>query len=156
MLDRRDEYIANTPFSSDDTRCAGIRLQLAPEPKDLDIDASIERVFVDPCRVQQVFPAQWALRCVEESGQQRVLALGQRDQRSTGVGQASGTAIEQPAGKPRLPLCLAVALVTSLILRRLLDKTDINRFVWNRALFDLSLLVAITALLVLSLRFGGS
>jgi hypothetical protein len=53
-------------------------------------------------------------------------------------------------------ICLVVALVISLILRRLLDKTDINRFVWNRALFDLSLLVAITALLILSLRFDGS
>ena len=53
-------------------------------------------------------------------------------------------------------ICLAVALVISLILRRLLDKTGINRFVWNRALFDLSLLVAITALVVLSLHFGGS
>ena len=53
-------------------------------------------------------------------------------------------------------ICLVVELVISLILRRLLDKTDINRFVWNRALFDLSLLVAITALLILSLRFGGS
>jgi hypothetical protein len=53
-------------------------------------------------------------------------------------------------------VCLAVALVISLILRRLLDKTSINRFVWNRALFDLSLLVAITALLILWLRFGGA
>ena len=53
-------------------------------------------------------------------------------------------------------ICLAVALVISLILRRLLDKTAINRFVWNRALFDLSLLVVITALLILSLRFGGA
>ena len=53
-------------------------------------------------------------------------------------------------------ICLVVALVISLILRRLLDKTDINRFVWNRALFDLSLLVALTALLIRSLRFGGS
>jgi protein AaeX len=51
-------------------------------------------------------------------------------------------------------ICLAVALVISLLLRRLLDKTSINRFVWNRALLDLSLLVAITALLILSLRFG--
>ena len=51
-------------------------------------------------------------------------------------------------------ICLAVALVLSLILRRLLDKTDINRFVWNRALFDLSLIIAMTALIVLSLRFG--
>jgi hypothetical protein len=53
-------------------------------------------------------------------------------------------------------ICLAVALVISLIVRRLLDKTDINRFVWNRALFDLSLLVVTTALLILSLRFGGA
>ena len=53
-------------------------------------------------------------------------------------------------------ICLAVALVISLIVRRLLDKTGINRFVWNRALFDLSLLAVITALLILSLRFGGA
>ena len=52
-------------------------------------------------------------------------------------------------------ICLTVALVISLILRRLLDKTGINRFVWNRALFDFSLLVVITALLILSLGFGG-
>jgi hypothetical protein len=53
-------------------------------------------------------------------------------------------------------ICLAVALVLSLILRRLLNKTDINRFVWNRALFDLSLLIVMTALFILSLRFGGT
>jgi hypothetical protein len=53
-------------------------------------------------------------------------------------------------------ICLAVALVLSLILRRILDKTDINRFVWNRALFDLSLLIVMTALFILSLRFGGT
>ncbi len=53
-------------------------------------------------------------------------------------------------------ICLAVAFVISLILRRLLDKTGINRFVWNRALFDLSLLVVITALLILSLRIVGA
>jgi hypothetical protein len=53
-------------------------------------------------------------------------------------------------------ICLAAALLISLISRRLLDKTGINRFVWNRALFDLSLLIAIAALLILSLRFGGA
>jgi protein AaeX len=53
-------------------------------------------------------------------------------------------------------ICLVAALVILLIVRRLLDKTDMNRFVWNRALFDLSLLVVITALLILSLRFGGA
>ena len=53
-------------------------------------------------------------------------------------------------------ICLPVALVISLALRRLLDRTAINRFVWNRALFDLSTLVAITSLLILSLRFAAS
>ena len=53
-------------------------------------------------------------------------------------------------------ICLAVALVLSLIMRRLLDKTGINRFVWNRALFDLSLLIVMTALFILSLRSGGT
>ena len=53
-------------------------------------------------------------------------------------------------------ICLAVASVLSLILRRLLDKTGINRFVWNRALFDLSLMIVLTALFILSLRFGGT
>ena len=53
-------------------------------------------------------------------------------------------------------ICLAVALVLSLILRRLLDKTGINRFVWNRAVFDLSLLIVMTALFILSLRSGGT
>jgi protein AaeX len=52
-------------------------------------------------------------------------------------------------------ICLTVALVISLIVRRLLDKTGINRFVWNRALFDMSLLVVMTSLLILSLRFGS-
>jgi protein AaeX len=52
-------------------------------------------------------------------------------------------------------ICCAVALIICLMVRRLLDRTNINRFVWNRALFDLSLLMAITSLLILSLRFAG-
>jgi uncharacterized membrane protein len=52
-------------------------------------------------------------------------------------------------------ICFAVALVISLVVRRLLDRTNINHFVWNRASFDLSLVVAITSLLILSLRFAG-
>ena len=53
-------------------------------------------------------------------------------------------------------LCLLAAVAVSLVLRRLLDRTPIDRFVWNRALFDFSLLIAIAALMVLSLRFGGT
>jgi protein AaeX len=56
---------------------------------------------------------------------------------------------------PPAILCVLAAMLASLLLRRLLDRTTINRHVWNRALFDLSLLVAMASLLVLSLRFGG-
>nr|WP_321985866.1 DUF1656 domain-containing protein [uncultured Lichenicoccus sp.] len=52
-------------------------------------------------------------------------------------------------------ICLVVGLVISVALRRALDLTQVNRYVWNRALFDLGLLVAITSLLILSLRFAG-
>jgi len=52
-------------------------------------------------------------------------------------------------------LCLLTALPVSLGLRRLLDQIGIDRFVWNRALFDLSILIAVTSLFVLLLRFGG-
>jgi protein AaeX len=40
-------------------------------------------------------------------------------------------------------------------LRWILDWIGINHLVWNRALFDFSLLTAVTALLILSLRVQG-
>jgi protein AaeX len=49
-------------------------------------------------------------------------------------------------------LCLLVALGITYGLRQALDRIGINRFVWNRALFDFSVLVTVTALLILSLR----
>ena len=52
-------------------------------------------------------------------------------------------------------LCLLVALVICLPLRWLFDRLDLDRYIWNRALFDLCVLVCVTDLLILSLRFGG-
>lgn len=52
-------------------------------------------------------------------------------------------------------LCLLMALLLTAVLRRGLDRAGIDRFVWNRALFDLSLLTCIASLLLLSLRFGA-
>lgn len=54
-----------------------------------------------------------------------------------------------------IALCIAAALPAALVLRRLLDRSSINRFVRNRALVDLCMLVCIGSLLVLSLRFGA-
>ena len=55
---------------------------------------------------------------------------------------------------PAFP-CLLAAMVVSAPLRWLFDRLHLGRFVWNRALFDLCVLVCVTDLLVLSLRFGG-
>ena len=54
-----------------------------------------------------------------------------------------------------IAVCIPVALAIAMVLRRLLDRTAINRFVRNRALIDLCMLVTIGSLLVLSLRFGA-
>ena len=53
---------------------------------------------------------------------------------------------------PPALVCLLAALVLSALLRRMFDHFDLDRYVWNRALFDLSVLVCIADLLVLSLR----
>ena len=52
-------------------------------------------------------------------------------------------------------ICLIAALAITWGLRWLLDWIGINHLVWNRALFDFSLLTAVTALLILSLRVQG-
>lgn len=52
-------------------------------------------------------------------------------------------------------ICLLGALVATAGLRRALNRIGINRFVYNRALFDLAVLIAVTSLLILSLRFPG-
>ncbi len=49
-------------------------------------------------------------------------------------------------------VCLLAAIVLSALLRRLFDLVDLDRYIWNRALFDLGVLVCITDLLILSLR----
>lgn len=52
-------------------------------------------------------------------------------------------------------ICLIAALAMTWGLRWILDWIGINHLVWNRALFDFSLLTAVTALLILALRARG-
>ena len=49
-------------------------------------------------------------------------------------------------------VCLLAAMILSALLRRLFDRIQLDRYIWNRTLFDLALLVCSTDLLVLSLR----
>ncbi len=52
---------------------------------------------------------------------------------------------------PPLLVWLALALVLSALLRRLLAGAGLYRFVWHRPLFDLSLLVILTGLISLAM-----
>ena len=55
---------------------------------------------------------------------------------------------------PAVP-CFLAALAVGVPLRRLFDRLGVGRLVWNRALFDLCVMVCVADLLILSLRFGG-
>ncbi len=76
--DRHGEPIADAALGLDDARGARIRLQLAPQPQDLHIDASVENILMHTRRLQQMLAGERAIRRVEERGQQRVLALRQK------------------------------------------------------------------------------
>ncbi|TGD99660.1 DUF1656 domain-containing protein [Methylobacterium nonmethylotrophicum] len=52
-------------------------------------------------------------------------------------------------------ICLLAALAATAGLQWALNRIGINRFVYNRALFDLAILIATTSLLVLLLRIPG-
>lgn len=52
-------------------------------------------------------------------------------------------------------ICLMAALVATAGLRWILNRIGINRFVYNRALFDLAVLIAVTSLFILALRRPG-
>ena len=79
-LDGKREHVANAALGLDDRRRGGIRLQLAPKPQHLHVNAPIEDIFMDPCRLQQIFPRERPAGCREEGGKQRIFSLGQRDE----------------------------------------------------------------------------
>ncbi len=49
---RQREHITDTALGSDNPRRTGIDLELAPQPQDLDVDAPIENIFVNPGGLQ--------------------------------------------------------------------------------------------------------
>ena len=53
-LDRQGKNIADAALGLDHGRCSRINLQLAPQPQDLNIDAPIENIFMNPRRIQEV------------------------------------------------------------------------------------------------------
>ena len=77
-----------------------ISLQLPSQSKHLHVDAAIENIFVDARRLQEMLAGEGSLRGVEKGDQQSIFALGQRNRRAIGVGQAARAPIDLPAAKP--------------------------------------------------------
>src|SRR3984885_3194700 len=98
-LHSQRKYVADPALGPDDFRGSRVNLQLAPQPQHLDIDATVEHVFVYAGRLQEVLAAQWALRGIEEGDQQRVFSLGQSDRSAVTVGQPPRAAIQPPAAE---------------------------------------------------------
>jgi hypothetical protein len=98
-LHRQIEDIADAAFRPDDAGGVGVDLKFPPQPQDLHIDAAIEYVLVDARRLQQLFTGKRLLGRIEESGQQRIFALRQRDRLSVGGGQSPIAPIEVPAAE---------------------------------------------------------
>ena len=99
-FDRQPKHIADAAQGLDHARCIRIGLQFAPQPQDLNINASIENIFVNSGGLQQMLPRLRPLRCLEKGQQQRVLALAHRDRDSVGVEQPAAAPIKLPAIEP--------------------------------------------------------
>jgi hypothetical protein len=98
------KHIPDATLGLNDAGRARITLKLASEAKDLHIDAAVEYVFMNACRLQQVFAAQRPLRRIEKRDQKCVLAFCQGHRNSAGVRQAARAAIELPAAEPAATL----------------------------------------------------
>jgi hypothetical protein len=99
-LDLPCKHISDAALRLDDLGRARVLLQLAPEAKNLDIDAAVEDVSMHPGGLEKVLPVERALRSVQEGDKQRVFPFGQRNVRAILIGKPSGAKIELPAGKP--------------------------------------------------------
>src|SRR6267378_6656757 len=96
-FDRQREDIADAALRLNHARCTRIDLQFAPQPQDLDIDASIENILVNSGGLQQMLPRERSLRRFEKGQQQRILAFAQRDRRRIGIEESSAAPFELPA-----------------------------------------------------------
>jgi hypothetical protein len=99
QLDGKGKYVTDTTLGSYDARRTRVVLELAPEPKHLHVDAAIEHVFVNQCRLQEALTSERSLWCIEERSQKCVLAFRQCDRVAARVRQASRAAIELPIAK---------------------------------------------------------
>src|SRR5215469_9461796 len=100
-LDRNGEHISYTPLGLNDSGRARVAFELAPQAKNLHIDAAIKNILMDARGLQQVLPAKRALRLIEKGDQQGVLAFGQCYRSAGRVGEPPSLAVELPAAKSK-------------------------------------------------------
>jgi len=74
----QSENIANAALGLDHAWRTRTYFQFAPQPQDLNVDASIEYICMHSRRLQQMFPRERALRRFEKCDQQGILALAQQ------------------------------------------------------------------------------
>jgi hypothetical protein len=96
-LDRQRQHVADAALGLDHARCTRVDLQIAPQPKDLDIDAPVEDIFVNSRRLQQMLARERPLRCFEKGEQQGLLTFAQWDRRLVAVYESSAATFKPPA-----------------------------------------------------------
>src|SRR5262245_34671531 len=100
-LDRDGEHISHAALGLDDARRARVAFELAPQAKNLHVDAAIENILMHARGLQKVLPAERALRRLEKGDQQRVLAFGQCYRSAGRVGKSPGLAVELPTAESK-------------------------------------------------------
>jgi hypothetical protein len=75
-LDRQRKNIADAALGQNHAQRIRTTLQLAPQPQDLNVDASIEDVFMNSRRIHEMLACKGSTRSFEECQQQGMLALG--------------------------------------------------------------------------------
>src|SRR5947209_6103402 len=98
-FDRQGKHVAEAALGSDDAGRTRIRLELAPQSQDLNIDAAVKNVLVHARGLQQVLAAEGPLGCVEKGGQQSIFAFGQSNFGPVGVGQTPSPPLQLPAAE---------------------------------------------------------
>src|SRR5262245_5259176 len=100
-LDRDGKHISHAALGLDDARRARVAFELAPQAKNLHVDAAIENIFMHARGVQKVLPAERALRRLEKGDQQGILAFGQCYRSIDRGGEPPSLAVELPAAKSK-------------------------------------------------------
>lgn len=67
-LHRHRKHVSDAALGLDHTWRARVAFELAPQPQNLHVYASVEDVLVYARRLEQVLATKWALWCVEECG----------------------------------------------------------------------------------------